>query len=48
MVASNYVPEGMRVVIQSENGVMGMVSGHMQAWDGDVGMGTCGYGNTWV
>ena len=26
MLASNYIPEGMRVVIQSENGVLGMVS----------------------
>lgn len=25
MLASNYIPEGMRVVIQSENGVLGMV-----------------------
>ena len=26
MLASNYIPQGMRVVIQSENGVLGMVS----------------------
>ena len=26
MLASNYVPEGMSVVLQSENGVLGLVS----------------------
>jgi hypothetical protein len=25
MLASNYIPNGMRVIVQSENGVLGMV-----------------------
>ena len=26
MLASNYIPEGMKVTLQSENGVLGLVS----------------------
>ena len=26
MLASNYIPEGMTLVLQSENGVLGLVS----------------------
>ena len=26
MLASNYIPEGMKIILQSENGVLGLVS----------------------
>ena len=29
MLASNYIPEGIKVTLQSENGVLGLVSGRI-------------------
>ena len=29
MLASNYIPEGIKVTMQSENGVLGLVSGRI-------------------